>query len=198
MRSSSDKGIYVCWIRADARELEDWLVKAMATSMACTSATATSAASVATSSSSSLLSAAAVTSSNNASAGHSLSFASHSPRPPELHSLRIHTKSIEQTLIPLVTQVGENAIARRRSFYIWYLYFSTIGINHESIYTYGCALSHAFGLLCVMTSCHFRRENTVQYTRPRWTVSSYIIQLVPFTCWSEASSFSLVHLPFGV
>ncbi|XP_046652731.1 alpha-catulin-like isoform X2 [Daphnia pulicaria] len=77
----------------------------MATSMACTSATATSAASVATSSSSSLLSAAAVTSSNNASAGHSLSFASHSPRPPELHSLRIHTKSIEQTLIPLVTQI---------------------------------------------------------------------------------------------
>lgn len=33
------------------------------------------------------------------------SFASHNPRPPELHSLQIRTKSIEQTLIPLVTQV---------------------------------------------------------------------------------------------
>lgn len=42
------------------------------------------------------------------------SFASHNPRPPELHSLQIRTKSIEQTLIPLVTQVrqqqrGKNA-----------------------------------------------------------------------------------------
>ena len=33
------------------------------------------------------------------------SSAGHNPRPPELQSLQIRTKSIEQTLIPLVTQV---------------------------------------------------------------------------------------------
>ena len=32
--------------------------------------------------------------------------AAHNPRPPELHTLQIRTKSIEQTLIPLVTQVS--------------------------------------------------------------------------------------------
>lgn len=37
--------------------------------------------------------------------GQSSASASHNPRPPELHNLRIHTKSIEKTLIPLVTQV---------------------------------------------------------------------------------------------
>jgi len=41
-----------------------------------------------------------------AAASSALSSASgHNPRPPELHSLHIHTKSIEQTLIPLVTQI---------------------------------------------------------------------------------------------
>lgn len=35
------------------------------------------------------------------------SFSSHNPRPTELHSLQIRTKSIEQTLIPLVTQVHD-------------------------------------------------------------------------------------------
>ncbi|XP_059352348.1 alpha-catulin-like isoform X2 [Daphnia carinata] len=70
--------------------------------MACSSSVATGVTHVATSSSS--LSAAPVTSSN-APSGICSSFASHNPRPPERHNLQIHTKSIEQTLIPLVTQI---------------------------------------------------------------------------------------------
>ena len=42
---------------------------------------------------------------SSSSAAASAGSAGHNPRPPELHSLQIRTKSIEQTLIPLVTQV---------------------------------------------------------------------------------------------
>ncbi|KAK4024137.1 hypothetical protein OUZ56_009525 [Daphnia magna] len=69
--------------------------------MACSSSIATGVTHVATSSSS-LPAAPAV--SSNAQSGICSSFASHNPRPPERHNLQIHTKSIEQTLIPLVTQ----------------------------------------------------------------------------------------------
>ena len=55
--------------------------------------------------------------------GQSSSSASHNPRPPELHNLRIHTKSIEKTLIPLVTQVFRQI----------FTYFSLVKIRYRKI-----------------------------------------------------------------
>lgn len=71
---------------------------------------------------SSAAAAAAATGSNNASAGNNNDSGAgqqqqqqHNPRPPDLNSLKIRTKSIEQTLIPLVTQVGRNPISPIRN-----------------------------------------------------------------------------------
>lgn len=94
--------------------------------MACASAVSSGATPVATSSSS--LSAVAVTPSNTSTDMFS-PFASHNPRPFERHSLQIHTKSIEQTLIPLVTQVGKFKAIYRVGYYMQGNFVIVIGTS---------------------------------------------------------------------